>query len=47
MNPLLPPDRPGPKLDAIRAIEKPQVETYAQRLPRDQLCVATVGPRTV
>ena len=37
----------GPKLDAIRAVEKPQVQIYAQRLPRDQLCVATVGPRAL
>lgn len=35
----------GPKLEAIRAVTRRQVEAYARRLPRDRLCVATVGPR--
>ncbi len=37
----------GPKLEAIRAVETDQVEAYAHRLPRDQICVATVGPRAL
>jgi predicted Zn-dependent peptidase len=36
-----------PKLEALRAVETADVESYAQRLPRDQLCVATVGPRAL
>jgi predicted Zn-dependent peptidase len=35
----------GPKLDAIRAVTTAEVEDYVQRLRRDQICVATVGPR--
>lgn len=35
----------GPKLEAIRAVTREQVEDYVHRLPRDQICVATVGPR--
>ncbi len=38
---------PGPKLEAIRAVTAAQVEDYVQRLPRDQICVATVGPRAL
>ena len=37
----------GPKLDAIRAVETADVESCAKRLPRDQICVATVGPRAL
>ena len=33
-----------PKLAALRAVTTAQVEDYVQRLPRDRLCVATVGP---
>lgn len=33
------------RLDALRAVGTDQVEDYVQRLPRDQVCVATVGPR--
>ena len=35
----------GPKLEAVRAVTNEQVEDYVHRLPRDQICVATVGPR--
>jgi predicted Zn-dependent peptidase len=37
----------GPKLEALRAVETADVESCAKRLPRDQACVATVGPRTL
>jgi predicted Zn-dependent peptidase len=37
----------GPKLKAIRAVTAAQVEDYVRRLPRDQVCVATVGPRAL
>jgi hypothetical protein len=36
-----------PKLEAIRAVAVEDVENLAQRLPRDQLCVATLGPREI
>ena len=36
-----------PKLQALRAVETSDVESCAKRLPRDQLCVATVGPRAL
>lgn len=35
----------GPKLDALRAVSLDMVCEFAARLPRDRLCVATVGPR--
>ncbi len=35
----------GPKLEAIRAVTVEDVRDYARRLPRDRLCVATLGPR--
>jgi predicted Zn-dependent peptidase len=38
---------PEPKLEAIRAVTAAQVEDYVRRLPRDQICVATVGPRAL
>jgi predicted Zn-dependent peptidase len=37
----------GPKLAAIRAVTREHVADYAGRLPRDRLCVATLGPRAV
>ncbi|MFO0837482.1 MAG: pitrilysin family protein [Phycisphaerae bacterium] len=33
------------KLDALRAVKLEQVRDYAAALPRDRLCVATLGPR--
>ncbi len=33
------------KLDALRAVTVERVRDYARRLPVDQLCVATLGPR--
>lgn len=36
-----------PKLEALRAVTTAQVEDYVRRVPRDQICVATVGPRTL
>jgi predicted Zn-dependent peptidase len=33
------------KLDALRAVTRDGVLAYAQRLPRDQLCIATLGTR--
>jgi predicted Zn-dependent peptidase len=33
------------KMEAIRAVTMAQVEAYVRRLPRDQVCVATLGPR--
>lgn len=35
----------GPKLDAIRAVTLDRVRDFARGLPRDRLCVATLGPR--
>jgi zinc protease len=35
----------GPKLESLRVVTTAQVEDYVQRTPRDQICVATVGPR--
>lgn len=35
----------GPKLQAVRAVTLEQVVEYARHLPRDRLCVATLGPR--
>ncbi|MBU0616723.1 MAG: insulinase family protein [Planctomycetes bacterium] len=37
----------GPKLEALRAVKTSDVESCAKRLPRDQICVATVGPRAL
>jgi len=37
----------GPKLAAIRAVGSARVEDYVRRLRRDQMCVATIGPRTL
>ncbi len=37
----------APKLEALRAVETADVESCAKRLPRDQICVATVGPRAL
>jgi zinc protease len=37
----------GPKLAALRAVTVGQVEDYVRRLRRDQICVATVGPRAL
>jgi predicted Zn-dependent peptidase len=34
-----------PKLDALRVVTVDHVAAYARRLPLDQLCVATLGPR--
>jgi predicted Zn-dependent peptidase len=36
-----------PKLAAIRAVTTARIEDYVHRLPRDRICVATVGPRTL
>ncbi|MFH1747441.1 MAG: pitrilysin family protein [Planctomycetota bacterium] len=36
---------PAVKLAALRAVTRARVEAYASALPRDQLCVATLGPR--
>ena len=35
------------KLAALRAVTLDQVAAYAQRLPLDKLCVATLGPRAL
>ena len=35
------------KLAALRAVTLEQVAAYAQRLPLDKLCVATLGPRAL
>lgn len=35
------------KLDALRAVTADRVTAYARRLPLDQLCVATLGPRAL
>jgi hypothetical protein len=35
----------APKLAAVRAVTLEQVADYARHLRRDQLCVATLGPR--
>jgi predicted Zn-dependent peptidase len=35
------------KLDALRRVTVDEVTTYARRLPLNQLCVATLGPRDV
>ena len=35
---------PTAKLDAIRAVTVQRVEDYVRRMPRDQVCVTTVGP---
>lgn len=35
----------GPKLDAIAGVTRADVERYAAGLRRNELCVATVGPR--
>lgn len=35
------------KLDALRHVELDRVVAYARRLPLDQLCVATLGPRAL
>ncbi len=35
------------KLDALRAVTPDDVRAYAQRLPLDRLCVATLGPRAL
>lgn len=33
------------KLAAVRAVTLEEVEDYARRVPRDRLCLATIGPR--
>jgi predicted Zn-dependent peptidase len=33
------------KLETLRAVTRDDMLTYARRLPRDQLCIATLGPR--
>jgi len=33
------------KLDAIRAVTTERIEDYVHRLPRERICIATVGPR--
>lgn len=35
----------SPKLEALRRVTLARVSAYARRLPRDRLCVATLGPR--
>ncbi|MFQ5805554.1 MAG: M16 family metallopeptidase [Phycisphaerae bacterium] len=35
------------KLDGLRAVTAAQVEGYVRRLPREQICAATVGPRAL
>jgi predicted Zn-dependent peptidase len=35
---------PMAKLEAIRAVTVERVEAYVRRMPRDQVCVTTVGP---
>ncbi len=37
----------GPKLEQIRAVTLERVRGYARRLPLDQLCVASLGPRAM
>ena len=37
----------GPKLAAIRAVTLERVENYVRRLPREQLCIATLGPQAL
>ena len=34
-----------PKIEALRTVDTAAVEAYAKRLRRDEVCVATVGPR--
>lgn len=36
-----------PKLEKLRAVTVDAVSAYARRLPHDQLCVATLGPRAL
>jgi len=36
-----------PKLEAIRAVTVGAVEDFVRRLPRDRICVATLGPRAL
>ncbi len=38
------PRGPEPRIAAVRAVTHAQVREYAARLPRDRVCVATVGP---
>lgn len=35
------------KLAAVRAVKLADVEDYAGRVPRDRLCIATIGPRAL
>jgi predicted Zn-dependent peptidase len=35
----------APKLAAVRAVTVEQVEKYVARLPREEICVATLGPK--
>ncbi len=35
----------GPRITALRRVTRQQVADYAQRLPLDRLCIATLGPR--
>ncbi len=37
----------GPKLDAVRGVTLARAQAYAARLPKDTLCVATLGPRAL
>lgn len=39
------PIQPQEELDAIRAVSVEQVEAYVRKLPRDCICVATLGTR--
>lgn len=35
----------GPKIRAVRSVTLSKIEDYVRRMPRDQICVATLGPR--
>ncbi|TWT42337.1 Peptidase M16 inactive domain protein [Phycisphaerae bacterium RAS1] len=39
------PIQPQVELDAIRAVDAARVEAYVRKLPRDRVCVATLGKR--
>ena len=35
----------APKLAAVRGVTVEQVEAYVKGLPREEICVATLGPK--
>lgn len=36
---------PGPKMEAIRAVTVERVEAYVRNMPRERVCLTTVGPQ--